>query len=106
MDNKKDFAAGIAAGAVFGALAGILFAPKSGQETREDVKQFVEHSKEKIASKVKEVRDLTREQYDRIVDIVVDEGGKTVDVAKEDLSQLKSDLKARYDAVKERLAQK
>jgi len=102
--DKKDFAEGVIAGAVLGALAGILLAPKSGKETREDIKHFVQDSKQKIAKKVKEVSDLTKEQYDRIVDVVVDEGGKTVDIAKEDLSQLKNDLKERYDAVKERLA--
>jgi gas vesicle protein len=101
--DKKDFAAGIAAGAIIGAMAGILLAPKSGKETRDDIKKFVDDSKTKIANKVKEVGDLTKEQYEKIVDLVVDEGSKTIDVTKEDLGQLKSDLKERYNAVKERL---
>jgi gas vesicle protein len=84
-------------------MAGILLAPQSGKETREDIKKFVDDSKVKIAKKVHEVGELTKEQYEKIVDLVVDEGSKTIDVTKEDLNQLKTDLKERYDAVKVRL---
>ncbi len=102
--DKKDFATGIVAGAVLGALAGVLLAPKSGKETRDDVKRFVDDTKGKLAARLKEAKDVTKEQYDKLVDLVVDEGGKTIDVAKEDLIQLKDDLKERYDAVRDRLA--
>lgn len=43
-------AAGVAAGAAIGAAAGILLAPKSGKETREDIKMKTGE----IASKVKD----------------------------------------------------
>ena len=101
--DKKDFAARIAAGAILGALAGILLAPKAGKETREDLQEFVEDAKQKLSKRLKEARDLTKEQYDKLVDVVVDEGPKTLDVAKEDVAQLKYDLKERYDAVRARL---
>ena len=103
MANKQEVAIGLAAGAVIGALAGILFAPKSGQKTREDIAQFADATKQQIAKQVHEIRHVTREQYDRIVDIAVDEGGATWKVATADLTKLKTDLKARYDAVKARL---
>ncbi|HOA31852.1 MAG: YtxH domain-containing protein [Clostridia bacterium] len=43
-------AAGVAAGAAIGAAAGILLAPKSGKETREDIKMKTGE----IATKVKD----------------------------------------------------
>lgn len=36
------FKSGLFWGAVFGGLAGLLNAPQSGKETREDLKQFIE----------------------------------------------------------------
>ena len=103
MVDKKDVAVGVAAGAAIGALAGILFAPKSGKQTRDDISKFADETKQKIAKKVHELTHLTKEQYNRIVDIAVDEGGETWKVATADLVQLKTDLKARYDAVRTRL---
>lgn len=38
-NNGKKFAIGAAVGAALGYVAGILTAPKSGKETREDIKQ-------------------------------------------------------------------
>ncbi len=43
MEKKGDFLAGVFIGGIIGALAGILFAPSSGEETRA---QIVEKSKE------------------------------------------------------------
>lgn len=102
--DKKDVAAGVVVGAVLGALAGVLLAPKSGKETREDLSKFVDSTKEKLAKKLHEMKKVTKEEYDRLVDLVVTEGGETWNVAKEDLDQLRTDLKTRYDEVKIRLA--
>ncbi len=104
MPDKKDVALGIAAGAVLGALAGILFAPKSGKQTRADIAKFADEMKQRVAKRVHEVGKLSREQYNTIVDTVVEEGGATWKIAKEDLIQLRNDLKDRYEAVKTRLA--
>ncbi len=46
MDNRGDFLAGVIVGTVIGAVAGILFAPASGRETRT-----------RIAEKGKDVKD-------------------------------------------------
>ncbi len=102
--DKKDVAAGVVVGAVLGALAGVLLAPKSGKETREDLGKFVDATKEKLAQKLHEMKKVTKEEYDRLVDLVVGESGATWHVAKEDLDQLSNDLKTRYSEVKTRLA--
>jgi len=102
--DKKDVAAGVAVGAIIGALAGVLLAPKSGKETREDLKKFAEDTKQKLATKLNTMKTVTKAEYDRMVDVVVNEGGETWKVAKADLDQLRTDLKDRYDSVKTRLA--
>ena len=62
--KKKDllvlsFLAGIGLGALTGAVTALLMAPKSGSETRQDIK----HTAEDIKSKAgKVVHDLTRFQ--------------------------------------------
>lgn len=51
--EKGDFVAGILIGAVVGAVAGILLAPKSGKETRKDIASYAVKMKDK-ALKMKE----------------------------------------------------
>ena len=42
------FVAGVAVGTAVGAAAGVLFAPKSGKETREELKVKLDELKEKV----------------------------------------------------------
>lgn len=48
MKNGKKLAIGTVVGAVTGFAAGILFAPKSGKETRKDIKNAVEKAVKKV----------------------------------------------------------
>lgn len=43
-------------GAVVGAIAGILFAPKSGEETRRELQNYARKTEEELIEKAKEVR--------------------------------------------------
>jgi gas vesicle protein len=47
--------AGIGLGAIVGAAAGLLFAPKTGEETREDIKRAAEDLKVKAESVIGEL---------------------------------------------------
>ncbi len=74
MDNKGDFLAGVIIGTVLGAVAGILFAPASGRETRariaekgRDVKeQAVDTAKEKKEEVVSASKDLIDKLKDKL----------------------------------------
>ncbi len=65
-------AAGIAAGAVIGAAVGILFAPKAGRETREDIKdktcEVASAVKNKSVEYAGVVRDKTKTAYQAVKD--------------------------------------
>lgn len=57
--NKKAKIAtlGIATGAITGVLGGVLFAPKSGKETRENIKNTSIDVTSKVSNKAHEVKD-------------------------------------------------
>lgn len=50
----KKLALGAVVGAVAGVVAGVLMAPKSGKETRGDIKKTATNLKEKAVSKSKD----------------------------------------------------
>ena len=117
-DKTFSFLKGILVGAIAGAVAGVLLAPKSGTETREDIKKlavdFGEKTNElyqKATAILKEKLDLLKEtgkkidheKYLQLVSQVVNEikkdGLVTADVAQKISAQLKTD----WTLVKEEL---
>jgi gas vesicle protein len=51
MDNNGKVAAAFLLGIIIGGAAGILFAPKSGKETREHVHRYMKNTEEKLCRK-------------------------------------------------------
>ncbi|MCK9417213.1 MAG: YtxH domain-containing protein [Candidatus Dojkabacteria bacterium] len=57
MDNStKSFFSGLFTGLAVGAVAGILLAPKSGEETRGDIKKFAVDMSDKATDKYEEIK--------------------------------------------------
>jgi gas vesicle protein len=52
-------------GAVAGAIAGILFAPKSGEETRRAIQGYARRAEEEVLEKAKEARAALDEMIER-----------------------------------------
>ena len=52
-------------GAVAGVVAGILLAPKSGEETRRDLKRYARRAEEEVLDKAKEARAALDETIER-----------------------------------------
>lgn len=52
-------------GAVAGVVAGILLAPKSGEETRQDLKRYARRAEEEVLEKAKEARAALDETIER-----------------------------------------
>ena len=109
-DKTFSFLKGVFIGAIAGAVAGVLLAPKSGVETREDIKKLAEDVgdkanelytkavtvlKEKLDSFKKAGKQINQERYLELVTQVVDEikkdGLVTADAAKKISAQLKTD---------------
>jgi gas vesicle protein len=108
----NSFLKGLAIGAVAGAAAGLLLAPKSGAETREDLKELALKAKEKtqdlyiqarksVERKVRAVKKLgekiDEKKYSQFVEEIVDEYKNkellSSDAAKKLGRQLRSDWK-------------
>lgn len=51
MKTGAKFGIGLAVGAVIGAITGLLFAPKSGKETRKAIAEKTKKLKEKMSKK-------------------------------------------------------
>ncbi|MCC0714412.1 YtxH domain-containing protein [Clostridioides sp. ES-S-0077-01] len=62
--KAKIATAGVVLGAVTGAVSGILLAPKSGKETREDIKDASQQIAEKINMKTVDVKDKVSEKLE------------------------------------------
>ena len=63
-DNSISFGMGLLAGIVGGVVAAILYAPKSGAETREDVKNYVNDFAQRHAPEIKEAKKQALESLD------------------------------------------
>lgn len=87
--------AGIGLGAIIGAAAGLLFAPKSGSETREDIKKVAEDLKVKAESAVSElhtsVDDLVAKSKE-IIDTTKTKVHHAVEAGKHAMTEKKEEL--------------
>ena len=81
MSNKDSFFA-LLTGVIIGAAAGVLFAPQSGKETREDLKKLGLDLKEKSKDIIEDGKSFVAEGKTKVKDIIEDgksfvEEGKT-----------------------------
>ncbi|HNR52939.1 MAG TPA: YtxH domain-containing protein [Candidatus Dojkabacteria bacterium] len=117
-DKTFSFLKGILVGAIAGAVTGVLLAPKSGVETREDLKKlavdfgdkanelYTKAStilKEKLTSLKKAGKQINRESYLELVSQVVDEIKKDGLVTEEVAQKISAQLKTDWALVKEEL---
>lgn len=79
-------------GAVAGVVAGILLAPKSGKETRRDLRGYARRAEEEVLEKAKEAREALDEVIERGKHFVAE---KRADV--------EAAIKAGREATKERM---
>jgi len=90
VQNAKRLAIGIGAAATAGLAAGILFAPKSGKETRKDImdktKEVAENTKEAIGKNARALKESAAEAVQGISDVLKDAHEKKTAVG-EDLKE-------------------
>ena len=89
-DKTFSFLKGILVGAIAGAVAGVLLAPKSGTETREDLKKLAVDFGEKANELYKKATDILKEKLEQL-----EKAGKQIDQEKymELVSQVVNEIK-------------
>lgn len=65
-NNSISFGMGLLAGVVGGILAGVLYAPKPGEESRKELKEVVADLAEKHSPEVKEAKKQALESIDLV----------------------------------------
>jgi gas vesicle protein len=118
-NNAESFMKGLLFGTVAGVVAGILLAPKSGAETREDIKKLAEELKDKaedayakarreVERKIAQVKKaggkIDETKYKALVTEVVDEFKRDAEVTSSAAQKLAEQLKADWSMVKKELA--
>ena len=100
MDNQRNMCSGqvvalaFLGGAVVGAVAGMLLAPKSGKETRQDIKDFARRTEEEVLEKAREARAALDELL-----------GRGQHLLAENKAELETMVKAGREATKDRIGQ-
>ena len=66
-------------GGTLGVLSGILLAPKSGKETRNDIKEKANEIKDNTIEKTRELKSNAKEAKNKIKDYLQEKKNKSVD---------------------------
>jgi gas vesicle protein len=82
-----------AVGAIAGAIAGVLLAPKSGRETRADIRRTLAKIQTDVAKRVGALKNITQEKYHEIVSNVVGTYERQKKITGKQAKAIKADLK-------------
>lgn len=111
-DRAGDFLKGLLIGGIIGAVVGILYAPKSGKETREEIgrkaeelmakakeeyEQALEKSRKTYETAVSRLKKLEESAREKVGELEA-KAGTMVEKGKESLDDNKSRLKRAIDA--------
>lgn len=90
--------------ALTGFIAGVLFAPKSGKETRESMRSYYFEMKDQILENLSQIKDITKETYDNVVNSVVKGYEEAKLVTSGEAAQIKNELKSGFSQIKKILS--
>lgn len=107
-DTAKKIAVGTIIGSIIGVASGLLFAPKAGKETREDIAEFARDTTDEVKLRAEEAYDTLREKEARLRDDIkgkyedfVDRNMTELEPVKEDLQNIKGDVSSLLKNTKE-----
>lgn len=98
--SNDNFWKGVLLGAVAGVIGGILLAPKSGAETREDLAKYYVSIKHDLIKELQKLEKITKETYDKVVNMVVDRYEKDKKIGSKMAAEVKDELKKGFEGAK------
>lgn len=102
LDTASKVGLGLALGSLVGSALGVLFAPKSGKETREDIKDIAEKSVDTIKAKTNELSETVQETYNE----AKNKFNKFSEEKLTDLRRVASDVEDKTEEVKDKASKK
>ena len=96
----------IAGVAVAGAIAGYFLYGPDGASNRKKVRAWSLKAKADVLEKVEKAKELSREQYNAIVDKATERYAKVQDVSEQELSRLNKELKRYWQTIQAEIEQK
>jgi gas vesicle protein len=87
-------------GVLFGALAGIFLAPRSGRETREEIKKTYAEITDRITEELARLKEVTSDTYNQVVHSVVNIYLETKKITAKEAEQIIAELKEGYDKIR------
>ena len=99
--NKKSEAGAFMTGVFVATAIGgyLLFGSKNAKKNRQAVQDKVEDAKTDVMVKLRKMKRLSRDQYDKIVDEVSDKYSKMKEFGMEKADELRTELKSRWDDI-------
>lgn len=105
--NASGILIALFSGIVIGGVLGILFAPKSGKETRKDIAdksvEIYEKSKENVESMLEKSKEFVDKSKEKIDEAVKSMSSK-VDEAKKKIDDVVNDVKAKAKKTEDKLS--
>jgi gas vesicle protein len=98
--NEKSFFFG----ALTGLIIGWLSAPESGRKTRQGMRTLYFEMKDRILEDMSEIKDISRETYENVVNSVVRGYEEARLVTSGEAAQIKNELKTGYGRIRTVLA--
>jgi len=92
-----------ALGAALGAIAGIIFSPRSGKENREEVSNWMHDMSRELKKRVYETKEITREKYDEVIDNLTSKYKKMREIKENEIDDFALELKNRWQRIQDRL---
>ncbi|MGE5392897.1 MAG: hypothetical protein ACM3NH_04090 [Candidatus Saccharibacteria bacterium] len=101
--RRRTNKAGYAKAAILGLIGGALFWEFFGEKIKRKVREneTLQDFKDQVYDRAGKVKELTRDQYDRIVDEVGDKYGRLKGISQNELQDMISDLKGHWARMKD-----
>jgi len=97
--STKNLFKGLLAGLAIGGLLGVLLAPKSGKQVRQDLRKAYKSTSKDIAKRLNSIEDISKSKYDQVVEAVINEYKKLDPMTQEQIESLKSTLQNKWSEI-------
>jgi len=97
--STKNLFKGLLAGLAIGGILGVLLAPKSGKQVRQDLRKAYKSTSKDIAKRINNIEDISKSKYDQVVEAVINEYKKLDPMTQEQIESLKATLQNKWSEI-------